>query len=311
MKPDTYAIGMFGMDEESGESKDATEIPVKLEASAKASLELKGEIPSDALGRALHAILDLFSPLTEGMGLWGQNIRIQRLEALEKLGKRVQDITPEGEALQPVEPKVFVPLLENASLESVDDQEMIDTWAALLLSASLHPRPEHARFVGILKELAPEHARLFNEIMTSGADWGDREEEWSSATEMTRDEVVKHLISIGVQAKVEDVYERVDAIFDRQGLGLASFSISPDKNNAPVDSSGRTIGGYDGSLLKARAETEHKFDVPIAVLDSLGLVRSIEVIFERDKGVSIAAHLAVVTRFGIAFFNATNIAEPS
>ena len=50
--------------------------PIHVDVSAKASLT--GEVPSEALGRSLHALVDAVSPITEGLGLIGDHIREDR-----------------------------------------------------------------------------------------------------------------------------------------------------------------------------------------------------------------------------------------
>ena len=63
-----------------------------------------------------------------------------------------------------IPPKLFLPIMENASLE--DDETLQEKWAALLAnSANPNSKPGvHVAFAGILKELSPEEAGLLHNI---------------------------------------------------------------------------------------------------------------------------------------------------
>ena len=61
-----------------------------------------------------------------------------------------------------VPPKLFLPIMEHASLE--DDETLQEKWAALLANAA-NPNAKpgvHIAFAGILKDLSPEEADLLN-----------------------------------------------------------------------------------------------------------------------------------------------------
>jgi len=65
-------------------SESGAALPVKVEigATAKANLDIKGEIPSSAMGRLAHALADAISPFTERRGLKGDQLRLQREDTL-------------------------------------------------------------------------------------------------------------------------------------------------------------------------------------------------------------------------------------
>ena len=97
--------------------------------------------------------------------MWRDQVRVYRYERQVKLLEKVERIAKEaGFTPQAVPPKILFPLLEGASFE--DDESLHDMWAALLANAA---SPENAGkirpgFIAILKQMAPDEARLLNEI---------------------------------------------------------------------------------------------------------------------------------------------------
>ena len=67
-----------------------------------------------------------------------------------------------GFQASPVPPKILFPLLEGVSWE--EDDEMHTMWAALLANATNPAATRSARpsFIAVLKQLAPDEAKLFN-----------------------------------------------------------------------------------------------------------------------------------------------------
>jgi hypothetical protein len=65
---------------------------------------------------------------------------------------------------RPVPPKLFLPILESASLEQ--DESLQERWAALLANAALPGRQPavSAAFAEILKELSPSEVRLLDRL---------------------------------------------------------------------------------------------------------------------------------------------------
>src|SRR4051812_36499349 len=108
-----------------------TSINVDFGASAKA--ELKAEVPASSMGRLVDALTDAIRPFTEARGLKADQIRLQREEVLIEVARRARKrLQIEGITPQPITTKTLVPLLEKASLEEPDDEEMIERWAQLL-----------------------------------------------------------------------------------------------------------------------------------------------------------------------------------
>jgi Abortive infection alpha len=130
------------------------------------------------------------APLTEAGG-WGADIiRRHRFRTQVKtlvLAKRMLDDA--GLSAHAVAPRLLVPLLENASLESDPDEAddsgaaaaaMQTRWAALLANAAAGDRgaPVRTAFPTILAELEPIEARMLEELAKQPPDvqdlWGLR-----------------------------------------------------------------------------------------------------------------------------------------
>jgi Abortive infection alpha len=147
---------------------ETSSIPsVKIEAgiSAKASLEVKAEVPKESMRKIIDSIIDIFSPFIEKRGLRGDQIRLQREDVLIEIARKARErVAIENiQELKAVPNKLLVPFLEKASLED-SDTSMQDSWAALLLSAS---RSYHARqltFVDILSRLSSDELKVMETL---------------------------------------------------------------------------------------------------------------------------------------------------
>ena len=130
---------------------------IKLELGPKGgSLEVIGH----AAGRLTHQLADLLSPLTEGVGLVGDQIRLFRQRAVVAALERAHEIARErGTKLKSIPPKFLVEWMESASLENEEEVELRDWWAKLLVSASEDYKSAHIAYVDLLKKLDPEDAK--------------------------------------------------------------------------------------------------------------------------------------------------------
>ncbi len=149
-----------------------SKVDLDLGLSARASLEAKvsTEIPPQSTGRFVDAVTDLFRPFAERQGLKADLIRLQREDVLIEIAKKVHHrLKIENATPSPVPTKFLIPFLEKASLEDKDGY-LIDRWADLLTSSSMHPESAHPRFVQILSELGGAEARLLRDIALFKAD---------------------------------------------------------------------------------------------------------------------------------------------
>lgn len=148
-------------------SEDDKKSPVSLEIGAKASLEIKAEVPKESIGRALDALVDVIRPFTEARGLRADQIRLQRVETtleIVRIAKQIAEL--EKLELLPPPTKFIVPFLEQASLEDMD-AELHSRWAALLLSASTHYEARHLTFIDIMSRLSSRELLLIEEVCAS------------------------------------------------------------------------------------------------------------------------------------------------
>ena len=65
-------------------------LPVRVDIGARveAKLELKGEIPSAPLGRAVDALVDIIRPFSESRGLKADLLRLQREDVAIEIARR-------------------------------------------------------------------------------------------------------------------------------------------------------------------------------------------------------------------------------
>ena len=155
----------------SGE-ENGSKVDIQVGLSARASLEatVSTEIPAQSTGRLVDAITDLFRPFAERQGLKADLIRLQREDVLIEIAKKAYRRLEIANAVpSPVPTKFLIPFLEKASLEDKDGF-LIDRWADLLASSSMHPESAHPRFVQILSELGSAEAKLLRDIALFKAD---------------------------------------------------------------------------------------------------------------------------------------------
>ncbi len=158
--------GLTGKGRPMNGDENGNKVDIDIGLSARASLEAKvsTEIPAQSTGQLVDALTDLFRPFTERRGLKADLIRLQREDVLIEIAKKVyRRLEIENAAPSPVPIKFLIPFLEKASLEDKDGF-LIDRWADLLASSSLHPENAHPRFVQILSELTGDEAKLLREI---------------------------------------------------------------------------------------------------------------------------------------------------
>jgi hypothetical protein len=141
--------------------------PVTIDVGVKASLEVQAKVPEEATGRLVTSLTDIIRPFTEAQGLRADQIRLQREDVLIEIAKKAR-LRAELEKIdiQPVPNKLLVPFLEKASLE-IEDKEMQDRWAALLLSTSKGFHARHLTFVDILSRLSSVELLLLEEVCFS------------------------------------------------------------------------------------------------------------------------------------------------
>ena len=121
---------------------------------------------NQAVGTALTASLG--SGARELSELIADKIRYLRWQSAVKTLERAKAFAEPYGGLNNTPPiKFFIPFMEYCSLEESDEQ-LVDMWANLLVSASVEFKPGHLVFMRILKEITGDEARLLNRIATVG-----------------------------------------------------------------------------------------------------------------------------------------------
>ena len=119
----------------------------------------------------LHELLDkLLGPAATEVGLTlGDSVKVWRFKRQLRLLQEVKRlIEHSGKDIQSIATRLFFPVLEAASIE--DDDDMQTRWAALLANEATNVGSVHPSFIDILKQLAPDDARLLDRL----CDWCER-----------------------------------------------------------------------------------------------------------------------------------------
>jgi hypothetical protein len=275
------------------------EIPVKVEVGAKATLEIKAEIPTASAGRLVDALTDIIRPWSETRGLKADLIRLQREDvALEIARRAARRIELENADPHPIPLKVLIPLLEKGSQEEANDDFMIDMWANLLAAATFDSAVS-PRFVGIIGELNGRQARLLRFIAT--------EKDNSDATGGSFDGQ-QQLVMIRLtnmlrgRTTVDKLAEKIHALFQSNGTFLDSLQIYARLPSLEAWSSGSETRPEGDSW---RSETD------LEVLASLGLLERVDIHREvgRKKIDLISLHYYRITYLAADFLEAVGPRE--
>lgn len=145
-------------------SNEKTNPPISVSAKA----ELKGEVSTGVLDRAVNALVDAVAPFTEGMGLIGDHIRAHRYDVAIQIAERARQLAAQRNMkLSPPPLKFMVPFLEKASTETIDN-ELMEMWARLLVDAADEFQGVHLTYIQILSEISSFEAQYLNKV---ARDW--------------------------------------------------------------------------------------------------------------------------------------------
>ncbi len=98
--------------------------------------------------------------------------RPYRIKLSLKMFQKTQRMLEEaGIAPQAVPPRLFLPIVESASIE--DDEDLHTRWAALLANAATSHNSVHPSYIETLKQLTPVEARLLDALyeVADGKKW--------------------------------------------------------------------------------------------------------------------------------------------
>jgi hypothetical protein len=139
--------------------------PISFELGASFKAELKAEVPKESTGRLIDALTDLIRPFSENRGLRADQIRLQREDVLIEIAKKThQRLHLLGTKPEPIPNKILLPLLENASLEDISDEAMIERWSNLLAEAATGQAGNRLSQIKALSSINSHQANLLEHL---------------------------------------------------------------------------------------------------------------------------------------------------
>jgi hypothetical protein len=137
---------------------------IKVEASpTSVSVEVSGR----AASRATNALLDLISPFTQAFGLVGDQFSQIRLFAATRAARKAKEqLRREGISVANIPPKILLPWLEGASLETDEADSLADAWAGLFVRAAKSSDAVTISYIDTLKKLGKDEAELLQFFAT-------------------------------------------------------------------------------------------------------------------------------------------------
>ena len=123
-----------------------------------------------ALGSVDGLLQRIAGPLADEIGeSLALTARPYRIALGVKMFQKTQRMLKEaGLPAQSVPPRLFLPMLEAASIEN--DEDLHTRWSALLANAASVPDKVHPSYIEILKQLTPDDARFLDKLYTATND---------------------------------------------------------------------------------------------------------------------------------------------
>jgi hypothetical protein len=242
------------------------ELPVKVEVGAKATLDIKSEVPAASAGRFVDALTDIIRPWTEKRGLKADLIRLQREDVAYEIARRAaRRIESENPSTRPIPLKILIPLLEKGSQEQAEDDFMIDMWANLL-AASATDASVSPRFVGIIGELNGRQARLIRYIAR------EKNGDQLQGSYGAQQQLVMNQLSamLRLRPTVSELSDNIRAMFRAAGTYLDSLNIygGPPDHHVWTDT--------EENLQGLVPETDLEILASLGLLERVGIHREVE-----------------------------------
>ena len=145
-----------------GDANDRAKVSVSV-SSGGGSLEVQGI----AAGRLGEVLADLLSPLSQGLGWVGDKFSdARRSSAMRAALKAKKMLAEEGISTGNVPPKILLPWLEGASLETEETSTLSDMWAGLLARAVKSADAVNISYIETLKRIGKREAELLHFFAT-------------------------------------------------------------------------------------------------------------------------------------------------
>jgi hypothetical protein len=111
--------------------------------------------------RLSEALADLLSPFSNSLGLLGDQLGyVRRAAAYRAARKGVEMLQSEGIAAGNVPPKILLPWLEGASLETEESETLENAWAGLLARSVKSADAVVVSYIDVLKRIGAQEAEL-------------------------------------------------------------------------------------------------------------------------------------------------------
>jgi hypothetical protein len=144
--------------------KGSTEESFAVEAG---SSDVKIAAKGGGAGRLSEALADLISPFSNLMGILGDQLQHARNAAAYRAAKKgVEMLDREGIRAGNIPPKILLPWLEGASLESEKDEILEDAWAGLFARAVKSSDATIISYIEVLRRIGVKEAELLRFFAT-------------------------------------------------------------------------------------------------------------------------------------------------
>jgi hypothetical protein len=209
------------------------------------------DMSTEAAKQALQPIGDMLrkivGPLADEMGeSLGVVARHYRYKLAVKMYQKTERmLTDAGINPHAVPPRLFLPMIENASMQ--DEEDLHTRWAALLANAAASPDSVHPSFIEVLRQLTPKDAKLLDDLYDSCAGKRDRTvQPWVTQ--------ISYAESQRRKAEGENPKESFDNLI-RLGLIATEYELDDSKVEVRLPTSG--VGGVlAGARVKAKLDSD-------------------------------------------------------
>jgi hypothetical protein len=169
-----------------------------------------------------------FSGLKDTVALFFPSIRHEmilryRAETIAKIGIEAYKMA-ESESIQinPIPPKIALPLIEKMSLEHEPD--MYEKWAKLLIATGVNPNPIYSQYAYLLSNLDNESSNFLKAIYTEQKKKENTEAVYEQYIEHSMFNKIFDFINKRVAIRFSVDGEKEESIFDDSNIDYPSFT---------------------------------------------------------------------------------------
>jgi hypothetical protein len=265
---------------------------------ASVKVDIKTEVPSTSSGRALDALTDILRPISESLGYVGDQIQLRRQNTLLEIARRAkQRIEETGKAALPIPPKFFLPLLEKASLEDIDDETLMSMWANLIATASTENVQMLGQYINILANVVPKQVQILDTMLGSdGGSPDDASHLFDNYYYLNQTGLPGTLNAHGGIADAEDFADAIMEALNIKGVAIDTISVYHVDDRR---GDGFTMGSPDG-VYSDQDYLDFENLVRLGLIDRTEIKRHKIGIFDID------VHYYVVNPVGIDLFACCN-----